>query len=236
MIKRKNRKRVVREYRKDTFKAHQEAKVNEREQAIHETLVLLGKSGTKFSNVTRLAEYISALLNKEGKQCNVSTLLRKHHSIDGAEAPNPYRLLLEKYLMGKYFAADKNKSITAQDIEDIRRKNPAVDAYCSMKEGESKNFQEQVKYLNLEVARLQQGGKTLQHETGECDLSKQLDKTITALKHLLDASKDFYDLDWQQRAIVDISHRNPTVIVEPDLLSAFFKALENSGIKPPEGR
>lgn len=230
------RKKAVREYKKDTFKAHQDSLVNKRAQAIDEALVLLGKSELKFRNITQLAEHVSAILKKGDEPCNVTTLVRRHHTRDGAESPNPYRILLQKYELGKYFGKSKNVSITAQDIEVIRKKYPAVDAYCSLKDGESKILREQVKHLTREVDSLQ-GIRSLPLDsitTG--DLPNQLDKTVTALKRLLDATQDFFEIDWQQRAIVDTSLRIPKVVVETDLLSAFFRALENSGMKPSEER
>ncbi len=235
MTTRKIRKKVVREYKIDTFMAYQNGIVSEREQSIHEILMLLGKSELKFPNITKLANHICAMLKIEGKTCNTTTLVRKSHTRDGTETPNPYRLLLHKYLSGKYFGTAKNPSITAQDIKEIRKKYPAVDAYCSLKEGESKNLQEQVKHLTREIDSLKGGKSLLPERSATGELPDHLDKTVTALKRLIDVNAEFIEIDWQKRAIVDISHRDPKVVVESDLLTAFFRALENSGMKPPEG-
>ena len=103
-----------------------------------------------------------------------------------------------------------------------------------MKEGESKNLQEQVKHLTKEVDSFQGGKALLRDSPATGELPDQLGKTVTALKRLVDATKDFIEIDWQKRAIVDKCTRIPTIVVEPELLSAFFKALENSGLKPTE--
>jgi hypothetical protein len=227
----KPRKKVVREYKKDTFKAHQDSMVGKCEQSINEILEFLGKSELKFANITKLAKHISEMLQKGGNSCHFATLLRKRSTTKGA--PNPYRLLLQKYQSGKYFV--NVRSITAEDIEEIRKKYPAVDAYCSLKEGESKILQEQVKHLTREVNRLQESKVPSHGSSTTGELPAQLDKTVMALKRLTDAAADFLAIDWEKRAIVDISHRNPKVVVEPELLYAFFRALENSGMKPPEG-
>jgi hypothetical protein len=88
-----------------------------REQSINEILEFLGKSDLKFANITMLAKYLSGMLQKGGNSCHFATLLRKRRTTEGA--PNPYRLLLQKYQSGKYFV--NVKSITAEDIEGIRK-------------------------------------------------------------------------------------------------------------------
>jgi hypothetical protein len=233
MMVRKTDKKTTRLYKTDTFKAHQEAKVGGREQAIHGILELLGKSEMKFQNITSLAEHVSEMLSREGDLCHCSTLVRKHHTKDGVKVLNRYRHLLHKYELGKYFGKGKNQSVTAEDIGQVRTKYPAVDAYCALKEGETKNLQEQVKLLTSELGS-SKGSAALPQGAASAATSDQLNKTLTALKRLLDITSDFFEIDWKKRAIVDLSHRDHPVVVEPDLLDAFFMALEKSGMKPLE--
>lgn len=235
MTAQESSKKDQRFHRKDTFKAHQEAKVKGREKSVQENLELLGRSGFEFDSIKQLARHVCEMLVKQGVPCDVSTLVRRHHTSKRLKVPNPYRLLLDKYMVGRYFGKGKNQAITAEDVMQIRKKFPAVDAYCALKEGEAKNLQEQVKLLADEVGRLK-GGNALPQGTVTVATTDRLDKTLTALKRLLDATNDFLKIDWQRRAIVDISHRNPKVVVEPELLGAFLSALEKSGIKPPEGK
>lgn len=229
------RKKAARAYRTDTFREYQEREVKQREQNIHECLELLGKNSFKFGNITKLAEHLSQTLEREGKPCHPATLLRKTHTKDGVKVLNPYRLLLQKYEMGKYFGKGQNMSVTAEDIAGIRRKYPAVDAYCALKEGEAKNLKVQVAILTKELERRQKGTGLLRDDGRSGSLPEQLSKTVTALKQLLDEASEFYKVDWQRRAIVDLSSRDPKVVVGPDLLGPFFEALANSGLKPSEG-
>lgn len=225
-----------REYRKDTFKAFQEKKVSERVQDIREALGFLAKSNLKFKNMSQLAEHVSELLTKEGKPADASTLVRRYNFKGGVKVPNHYRIELQKYQMGKYFGKGKAQAITAQDVEDLRMQYPAVDAYCAGKELDVKDLEEQVKLQKWEIKRLQEGRAQLPQEIStNGELSRQLDKTCTALMRMLDATKDFFEIDWQRRAIVDTSCKPSKVVVELDLLGAFFRALENAGIRPPEG-
>lgn len=233
MNTRKSRKNAVREYKKDTFKGYQEEKVGGCEEAIHNILVLLGKSNIKFKNITQLAEHISGTLKREGKPRTVSALTRNHHIKAGAKVPNPYRLLLLKYGMSKYFEG-KNLKVTAEDVEEIRKRETAVDVYCAGLEGTIGIRENEIKLKDKEIASLQESKALPQGANTNKELSSQLNKTCTALKRLVDAFHEFVAIDWKQRTIVDLAPIIPKPIVETDLLDAFFKALENSGIKPPE--
>lgn len=232
MKTRKLRKKAVREYKKDTFKERQENWVGERKEAIHDILVLLGKSGIEFKYEMKLAEHVSETLKREGKPTSVSALTRKQNTQNGAKVPNPYWLLLRKYIMGKYFGGNRN--VTAEDVEEIRKREPAVDTYCAGLEGEIGILENKIKFKEEEINSLLERKALPQVASTDKELSSQLDKTCTALKRLIDALQDFVAIDWVQRTIVDISHINPKAMVEPDLLTAFFRSLENSGIKPPE--
>jgi hypothetical protein len=237
MIKSKNRKKPRREYKKDTFKAYQENNVSEREQSIHEVLAFSAGYGHKFKNITKLAEHVSEILKKEKVLIDPATLIRKRYAKDGTEAPNSYRIMLLQYQAGKYLPKGKAPRITAEDIADIRTKYPAVDAYCAQKEGDCKNYQEQVKLLTRENDSLKEG-RALQPQKTNADsnLSRELDHTVTALMRLITELSDFVMVDWQQRAIVDTAYDSPKVLVGPELLSSFFMALEKSGMKPREVR
>ena len=221
------RKKAVRDYRKDTFKAYQEASVSKREQSLHEALVFLGKSGLKFKNITMLAEHVSKLFKKP---IDPTTLLR--NTKGRGISPNPYRIMLLQYLAGKYFAKDKAPRITALDIAEIRMKYPAVDAYCAQKEGDCANFEKQVKLLLREIEGLKESRDLLPQKTSiDSGLSRDLDNTITALVRLVVELSDFIAADWQVRAIVDRAY-DSKVLVGPEHLSAFFDALEKAGMKP----
>lgn len=218
---------------KNPFEGHQKKHKAAHEERIDEILVLLGKSKVKFKTLTMLAEHVSGQLTRENMPLTSSALLRNKHIKDGELTPNPYKILLNKYVIGKYFRNGDTREITVEDVDAIRRKNPVVDAYCSLKEGEVKNLEQQVNMLTKEVSRLE-GGKALAHPGATSDHSVQLDKTVTALKRLLGAANDFFGIDWERRAIVDLSSRHPKVIVEPELLISFFEALENAGIAPED--